>query len=249
VIVDAQAHGTGSEQELLVPVVQAIGALLAPRALVLADAGYHSKANLVALADLGVQALVADNGMRQRDERFAGQAQHKAKPDPLHDKGAKPKKPRLYRPVDFVHDPVAGTCVCPAGKAPYRNGAHCTIGGRPAVSFTAPQSACVPCSQRDRCLRSPQRTKVRQVAFFKPKPKSRADAIVEAMKARIDSPAGRTQYGQRFGIVEPVFGNLRHNKRLGRFTLRGRENVDAQWKLFCLVHNIEKLAHNGYGTG
>jgi len=22
--------------------------------------------------------------------------------------------------------------------------------------------------------------------------------------------------------------------------------VDAQWKLYCLVHNIEKLAHNGY---
>jgi hypothetical protein len=24
------------------------------------------------------------------------------------------------------------------------------------------------------------------------------------------------------------------------------EKVDAQWKLFCLVHNIEKLAHHGY---
>jgi hypothetical protein len=139
--------------------------------------------------------------------------------------------------------------VCPAGKALYRNGANCTIGGRPAVKFTAPQSACVPCSQRDRCLRSPQRTKVRQVAFFKPKTRNKADAIVEAMKARIDSPVGRTHYGQRFGIVEPVFGNLRHNKRLGRFTLRGQEKVGAQCKHFCVVHNIEKLEHNGYGMG
>jgi hypothetical protein len=23
--------------------------------------------------------------------------------------------------------------------------------------------------------------------------------------------------------------------------------VEAQWKLYCLVHNIEKLAHHGYG--
>ena len=30
-----------------------------------------------------------------------------------------------------------------------------------------------------------------------------------------------------------------------RFTLRGRAKVDRQWKLFCLVHNIEKLAHHG----
>jgi len=34
---------------------------------------------------------------------------------------------------------------------------------------------------------------------------------------------------------------------LNRFTLRGRQKVDTQWKLFCLVHNIEKLAHHGYG--
>lgn len=36
-------------------------------------------------------------------------------------------------------------------------------------------------------------------------------------------------------------GNLRSNKRLDRFTLRGQEKVDTQWHLFCLVHNIEKL--------
>ncbi|PKO83735.1 MAG: transposase [Betaproteobacteria bacterium HGW-Betaproteobacteria-11] len=41
--------------------------------------------------------------------------------------------------------------------------------------------------------------------------------------------------------------NLRHNKRLNRFTLRGQQKVDGQWKLYCLVHNIEKLAHHGYG--
>ena len=66
------------------------------------------------------------------------------------------------------------------------------------------------------------------------------------MKRAIDSEAGRQQYGQRFATVEPVFGNIRHNKRLNRFTLRGRKKVDTQWKLYCLVHNIEKLAHHGY---
>ncbi len=45
-----------------------------------------------------------------------------------------------------------------------------------------------------------------------------------------------------------MFANLRHNKRLDRFTLRGRTKVDGQWKLFCLVHNIEKLAHAGYAA-
>ena len=48
--------------------------------------------------------------------------------------------------------------------------------------------------------------------------------------------------------VEPVFGNVRYNKGLDRFTLRGRTKVDGQWKLYCLVHNVEKLAHAGYAA-
>jgi hypothetical protein len=59
---------------------------------------------------------------------------------------------------------------------------------------------------------------------------------------------GRHRIGQRFATVEPVFGNLRGNKRLDRFTLRGQKKVDGQWKLYALVHNLEKLAHHGYAT-
>lgn len=67
------------------------------------------------------------------------------------------------------------------------------------------------------------------------------------MKRAIDSKEGKVRYGRGFATVEPVFGNSRHNKRLDRFTLRGRKKVDTQWKLYCLVHNIEKLAHYGFG--
>ena len=42
------------------------------------------------------------------------------------------------------------------------------------------------------------------------------------MQQRLDTPEGRARYGRRFATVEPVFANLRHNKRLDRFTLRGR---------------------------
>lgn len=73
-----------------------------------------------------------------------------------------------------------------------------------------------------------------------------AERYSDIMKRAIDSPRGRALYGRRFATVEPVFGNLRANKRLDRFTLRGQKKVDGQWKLFCLVHNIEKLAHHGY---
>ena len=43
-----------------------------------------------------------------------------------------------------------------------------------------------------------------------------------------------------------MFGNIRHNKRLARLNLRGREKVITQWHLYRMVHNIEKLANHGY---
>jgi len=250
IIVEAQAHGTGSEQELLLPVVKAIKtaktktSLINDSSLITADAGYHSEANLKELAELEVDALIADNNMRSRDERFAEQDKYKVLPDPIHGKGGKPKQAARYQPQDFDYDPQTGTCICPAGKQLYSNGSDCTINGYAAAKFQGAQRDCMPCTHRDRCLLTPQKTKVRQVAFFRGK--KDGVSYTDKMKARIDSPEGRIQYGQRFATVEPVFGNLRHNKQLNRFTLRGRTKVDAQWKLYCLVHNIEKLAHHGY---
>ena len=255
IIVDAQAHGTGSEQALLVPVVKAIKnalddeqALITPTSLITADAGYHSESNLKQLAQLDVDALIADNGMRARDPRFKDQAKHKQAPDPLHDKSGNQKAKKqaaVYRPEDFDYDPETRTCVCPAGKTLYGNGSHCIINGFAAVKFQGAQQDCVPCKQRDKCLRTPEKTKTRQVAFFHGKGGGES-SFTNKMQARIDSPEGQAKYGRRFATVEPVFGNIRHNKQLNRFTLRGQKKVDAQWKLYCLVHNIEKLAHHGY---
>lgn len=246
VIVEAQAHGTGSEQELLLPTVAALADVLAQDTLITADAGYHSEANLAALAEMGREALIPDNGMRARDERFDDSAKYKQEPDPLHDKstGAKKASPP-YGPQDFKFDREAHTCVCPAGQALYGNGRECKIGGYIAIKFRGSNAACGPCAQRDQCLRTPDKTKTRQVAFFVGKLPGK-NVHTERMKQRIDSAEGRALYGRRFATVEPVFANLRHNKQLNRFTLRGQAKVDGQWKLFALVHNIEKLAHHGY---
>ncbi|WP_291261871.1 transposase [Gemmatimonas sp.] len=73
IIVDAQAHGVGAEQELLLPVVEATAALRTDATVLTADAGYHSEANLRALAEAQVPALIADKDMRRRDPRFATQ--------------------------------------------------------------------------------------------------------------------------------------------------------------------------------
>jgi len=246
IIVEAQAHGTGSEQALLMPVVNATESLRTDHTLITADAGYHSDANITALAQTGTPALIADTGMRKRDERFKDRDRYKTTPDPLYDKGGKKAKPSgRYRPADFAYNPEAGTCICPAGKHLYQNGSNCHHNGHIGTKFQGAQRDCGPCDQRTKCLRHPQRTPTRQVTFFRGEADPTTINYSAIMRQAIDSPEGRALYGRRFATVEPVFANIRYNKGLNRFTLRGQTKVDAQWKLFCLVHNIEKLAKYG----
>ena len=245
IIVCAHAHGSGSEQSVLLPMVESIAALRTDQTIVTADAGYHSEANLKALCERAVPALIADGLMRRRDARFAGQGRYRALPDPLYDKGAAGKpSTRRFTPADFTYDPATKTCVCPAGKKLYSSGSECTTHDRRHHKFKGAKRDCLPCELRERCLRYPEKTAIRQVAFFE-KHQS-VLPYTERMRRAIDSARGRKLYARRIAIVEPVFGNLRHNKGLDRFTLRTQRKVNTQWNLYCLVHNIEKLAHHGY---
>ena len=92
-----------------------------------------------------------------------------------------------------------------------------------------------------------ERTPQRQLTVIKhpegppPKRPSKCNEAVQRMRRKFDTPFGRDLYSRRMGTVEPVFGNIQ-NKGMRRFTLRGQKKVSAQWKLFTMVHNIEKVA-------
>ncbi|WP_198408832.1 transposase [Rubrivivax gelatinosus] len=115
VIVDAQAHGTGSEQALLLPAVRAAQAHMSADTVVTADAGYHSESNLKALAEMGVDAVIADNQRRQRDPRLADQGKHRTGVDPLHARPASRARPCSSGPR------TSATTRC-AAAAPARRG-------------------------------------------------------------------------------------------------------------------------------
>lgn len=245
VIVAAEVIGSGSEQAMLLPMIGQAQALADENTVMTADAGFHSHENMRALHAAGIPALVADGQMRKRDERLAGQQRHRSKPDPLHDKTKVHEQPvRLFRPGDFIVDAQNNCCICPAGQRLYSSGSNCRINGRVAHRYKGTLAGCGECALRAQCLRHPERTPIRQVAIFASGPGS-GHVATELMKRAIDSARGRAIYSQRIATVEPVFANIRHTKRLDRFTLRGKEKVGTQWRLYCLVHNIEKLARNG----
>ncbi|MCH7342543.1 transposase [Pelomonas sp. CA6] len=149
-------------------------------------------------------------------------------------------------PSDFRFDSKARTAICPAGQTLRSSGAIYPVGkGQRREDFKARPEDCHDCALRTQCLRHPERTRARKVSLFHASELDPNDPS-QRMRRAIDSLQGRMLYSRRIATVEPVFANLRHNKRLSRFTLRGTAKVRAQWQLFCLVHNIEKLAHSGW---
>ncbi|WP_457447984.1 IS1182 family transposase [Roseateles sp. P5_E4] len=253
IIIAADVVGSGSEQSMLAPMIEQAKPWRDDNTLVTADAGYHSDANVQQLHDTHTPALIADNQMRKRDERFEGQGKHKAKPDPLSQKKAsdQPEEIKHFRPKDFDFN-EDNTATCPAGKVLSSKGTlHITASGQPYQAYIAQVADCGPCGLRRQCIKSrgapqSQLLRGRQVSRFRPKAPE-PNHPSERMRQAIDSPRGRQLYSQRIGTVEPVFANLRHNKRLSRFNHRGQAKVRTQWSLYCLVHNIEKLSKAGFG--
>lgn len=254
IIIAADVVGSGSEQSMLTPMIEQAKPWSDENTLVTADAGYHSDANVQQLHDSNTPGLIADNQMRKRDERFAGQDKHKAKPDPLSDKQPTGETPedKHFRPKDFRFNDD-NTATCPAGQVLTSRGRiHTTASGQPYQTYIAKATDCGSCALRQRCIKSrgqdDQRevSRGRQLSRFLPKAPDPTDPS-ERMRQAIDSPRGRQLYSQRIGTVEPVFANLRHNKRLSRLNYRGQAKVRTQWSLYCMVHNIEKLSKVAFG--
>lgn len=252
IVVNAQAHGEGQEAHLLAPMIEStrvqcksagIDDNVFEQTPLTADAGYSSQASVGYTQDHNIDAYIADRNHRQRDPAFADADRHKERSREEKRRRAGRTSNR-YTAKDFDYDEKNRTCRCPAGNNLYRNGNNIDVHGYLGVKFRGAKSVCGPCTLRHRCLTTPDKTETKQVTIFIGQAESRKEKPIERMKRKFDTVMGRFIYNQRIAIVEPVFGNLQ-NKGMRRFTLRGKSKVDAQWKLFTLVHNIEKIAHCG----
>jgi hypothetical protein len=61
------------------------------------------------------------------------------------------------------------------------------------------------------------------------------------MRSVLAGECGRALYKQRAQLVEPVFGNTKHNRGFTRFARRGRAAARTEWRLLAATHNLLKL--------
>lgn len=70
----------------------------------------------------------------------------------------------------------------------------------------------------------------------------RADPPLTAvMAAKLATPRGTRLYKKRSASVEPVFAQIKHNRKIRGFSRRGLTAVDHEWKLITATHNLLKL--------
>jgi transposase len=65
--------------------------------------------------------------------------------------------------------------------------------------------------------------------------------VQQRMWQKLKSPEGRAIYNKRQVIVEPVFAQIKHVRGFRQFLLRGLTQVESEWFLVCMTHNLLKL--------
>ena len=188
-----------------------------------ADSNYHTQVNLQECQELGVDASIPDRKFRNRDPRFATQKRQQA---------------RRFTLKDFHYEESLDQYICPQGKILKLLVKRVLDHGHLYRKYIANEKDCQTCPLKSRCIYG-QGGKRKHLAV------PIGESLSKQMVEKIDTEPGRRIYPQRLAIVEPVFANIRTNKRLDRFTLRGKSKVNIQWLMFCLVHNIEKILNYG----
>ena len=238
IITSAQAVGTANEGEHLPAMLDKNTANLqaagvepleeGQQQLMLGDANYHSEENFRACEERGVEAIIPST----HEKRQADAAGNKK-----------------FESHDFTYNKQENKCVCPHGKDLTYKGTTNLRGGEHDI-YQASLTDCKSCPCFSQCTWSKkgQTEIVQGRKILLPKGKEPGEPVAKRckeMNEKLATEAYKVKYAQRIQIVEPVFANIRYCKGLDRFTLRGKEKVNGQWQLYCIVHNLGKCLH-GY---
>lgn len=70
------------------------------------------------------------------------------------------------------------------------------------------------------------------------------EGLYAFMRMVLSTDHGGSLYRRRMATIEPVFGQLKHNRGFHQFLRRGRSAVRSEWRLEAATHNLLKLHHH-----
>ena len=131
---------------------------------------------------------------------------------------------------NFIYDQEHDKYICPQGKELHfeRIYEHKKKKQKSRIYTT---NDCFTCPLKQSCTKGNKRYIHRE--FREP--------LREKVRQQLNTPQGKALYRKRMHSIEPIWGNLKENKKIRKFNLRGKEKVNAEFLLHCISHNITKI--------
>jgi transposase len=180
------------------------------------DAGYGSQENYQYLEKQGIEAYIKPSDFDRKQK-----------------KNYQPKNP--FATEHLSYDEHTDIYLCPAARPMRPIGTIKQKEGKIVKQYSYYKaSGCKGCSLREQCHKqrsnriikvNHQGRKLKQQAFD-----------------RLKTEEGIYYRKRRPADVEPVFGNIKHNKGFTRFMLKGIGKTEVEWGLLCIAHNLSKIA-------
>ncbi len=183
---------------------------------IVADAGYGSQENYELLEKEKINAFIKYNYFdKEQSSRFLKEN---------------------YKADYLTYDQESDTLFCPSGKPMHKTGESKRKNKKGRIQhYTTYQAInCRDCPLKEKCHQSKYNRKV-ELNHALRKHKAKANELLKSEK-------GIYHRKKRAYDVEPVFANIKHNKKFKRFNLRGLTKVEIETGLIALAHNIRKMA-------
>lgn len=183
--------------------------------VVVADAGYGSEENYQMLVNRKIEGYIKHNQF---------------------DRSLHRKHVDTFGSDNLIYDEERDMMICPSGKPmkPIGETHRTTANGFKQKMIKYQATKCKGCPLLQQCH---QQKGNRVVAI-----NHRLRKLKQQADERLKSEQGIAYRKRRPADVEPIFGNIKHNKNFKRFMLKGLDKVEIETGLLALAHNLAKWA-------
>lgn len=140
-------------------------------------------------------------------------------------------KAKYYTKSRFRYEEENDCYTCPAGRTMNFTRIQKDKKGESTRIY---RGDCTWCPLQLNCTKSSYRTITRH-------PK---EVLKDAMRERLSTPKGKTEYAKRITVAEAPFGNLKFNKRWNQLSHRGLKKVKGECLLHVIGHNLGVICKN-----
>lgn len=178
-----------------------------------ADGGYKSLEQLEYIAENKIEAYVRSSVKQRTKEEIL-------------------KTREKITRGDFKYDEDKDSYVCPSGKELklYRIEKNNSFKGKKYIT-----KQCTGCELLKLCLASNNKKGHREIR------RDNREIYAEMINQKMQTEQAKEILFRRRTTVEPVIGNIKSNMGNSRFRLKGLANVNGEFYLMCIGHNINKL--------